>query len=209
MDNYKPDYRKIHEIYLNQIIFEKKLNSTAVTIFGYYEDSDIKDLVRVDYWCEFSVLTDLLLSAKEDGEPIINAITEKLNDNDQEYPTVIDVENMFGKPLKIDGSILTIYRPKEKNENGEWEEDDDDVIYIIESIEVKESSGKEEKSKENLREQLNENFTLLESMYKYYSQLLKLGDTEKSAREKAGLNDDLLFKITVLNHKINQDENKN
>jgi hypothetical protein len=74
---------------------------------------------------------------------------------------------------------------------------------------VKESSGKEEKSKENLREQLNENFTLLESMYKYYSQLLKLGDTEKSAREKAGLNDDLLFKITVLNHKINQDENKN
>ena len=201
-NKYDPKYCYIDEIYLKEIIFEKSASSTDVTIFGYYDNPYEEDLVRVDYWCQFSTLTDLLIAANENGEPIITAITEKLNDTDPEYPTVIDVENMFGKPLKIEDIVLTIYRPMEQDENGEWKEEEWEAFYILESVEPKEAFEQKKASKTNLKSQLDEHLILLDNAYKYYLQLLDLDISKKSARKKAGLKDELLFRMAVINHQI-------
>jgi hypothetical protein len=202
-DKYQPDYRYINEIYLKEIIFVNDTNSNDVTIFGYYDNPFEEDLQRVDYWCDFSTLTDILLAANEAGEPIINAITDLLNSDTCNEPNRIDVENLFGKPLKVDNIVLTIYKPMEQDEEGEWKlEDPDEEFYIIDSVEPKEIFESKRNSKDKVSEQLSDYFLLLNNAYKYYLQLLDHDLPEKSARKKAGLKDELLFRIAVLNHQI-------
>jgi hypothetical protein len=208
-DLYEPKYEHIDEIYLKEIVFEKDKDSTDVTIFGYYENPFEEELKRVDYCCPFSILTDLLLFADEKGDPIIGAIADKLNDDDCEYPSVIDVENLFGHPLKIDGIILTIYRPMEKNEDGEWEEiNDDDLLYIIDSIESKQVFESKKDNTNNFQNKLAEHFIILQNAYKYYLQLLSMGISEKNSRKKAGLKDELLFRMAIINNEIINKEKK-
>lgn len=198
---HKPNYRYIHEIYLNEIIFEKDKNSTDVTIFAYYEDLVKKDLKRVDYWCEFSTLTTLLLAGKEKCEPVISAITEVLNSDTEEIPIVVDVENIHGKPLKIDGIELKIYRPMEQDENGDWHEDStDEEFYIIDEIKTK-ALTISRKTKDP-KEELSEYLVILNNAYKYYLQLLAVEIPENIARGKSGLSDELLHRIAEAYYKI-------
>lgn len=208
-DLYEPKYEHIDEIYLKEIVFEKDKDSNDVTIFGYYENPFEEELKRVDYCCPFSILTDLLLFAGEDGDPIIGAIADKLNDDDCEYPSVIDVENLFGNPLKIEDIILTIYRPMEQDENGEWIEiQDDDLLYIIDSIESKQIFENQKDNSSELKNKLAEHFIILQNSYKYYLQLLSIGLSEKNSRKKAGLKDELLFRMAIINNEIIKTENK-
>ncbi len=200
--SYEPKYKQINEIYLKEIVFEKSLDSTDVTIFGYYENPPEEYLKRVDYCCEFSLLTDLLLFAKEDGEPIIKAITDKLTDDDTEIPTVIDVENLLGHLLKIENIILTIYRPMQEEEDGTWKENESEELYFIDSVETKEKFKREKATTTKLRDALSDHFILLENAYRYYLQLLSFEFTEKIARKKSGLQDELLFRMAVINHQI-------
>jgi len=202
-DKYKPDYHYIDEIYIKEIVFVNDINSNDVTIFGYYDNPFEDELQRVDYWCDFSTLTDILLAANEEGELVIKAITDLLNSDTSDEPNRIDVENLFGKPFKIKNFILTIYKPMEQDENGEWKlEDPDEEFYIIDSVEPKEIFESKRNSKDKVNEQLSDYFILLNNAYKYYLQLLDLDLSEKSARKKAGLKDELLFRIAVLNHQI-------
>ena len=166
MENtYEPNYRIIDEIYLKEIVFEKSLTSTDVTIFGYYKKPFKEKLQRVDYYCEFGILNDLLIFSKEIGDPIIDVITEKLNDDDPETSLVIDVENLYGKPLKIDNIVLTIYRPFEENENGEWVEvNDDEEFYIIDSVESKEIFKEKNSKKRNFKNDFEKHLILLISI---------------------------------------------
>jgi hypothetical protein len=199
---YQPKYRYIDEIYLKEIIFEKHQTNSDVTIWGYYENPFEEHLKHADYCCEFSLLTDLLLFANEDGEPIINAIADKLNDDDMEIPTVIDIENILGRLLKIENIVLTIYRPMGEDENGEWTEDTSAEFYFIDKVEPKEKFEQEKETNETLKTALADHFILLENAYKYYLQLLSFDFTEKLARKKTGLEDELLFRIALINHQI-------
>ncbi len=201
-NKYEPTYQFIDEIIIKEIIFEADPDSSDVTIFGYCYNPISDAFLRVDYWCEFSVLTDLLIAAKESGEPIIELITNEMNKDEPDYPILIDVENLYQKPLYIDNIVLKIYRPMEEDENGVWKEDEDETFYIIDSLEAKEKFEQQKTTEEHLRNELAEYFILLDNQFKYYLQLLKLGIKEKEARRKAGLKDEILFRIATLNHQI-------
>lgn len=203
-DKYIPNYHKINEIYLKEIVFEKSIDHSEVSIFGYYFNSDKKELIRIDYLCEFSALTDLLIFANEKGEPIIEAITEKLNSYTEEYPIVIDIENIYGEPLKIENILLTIYLPFEENEKGEWIESTDKTFYIIDSVESWDllDQALDNMSTETPESKLSELHILLNNAYLFYEQLLGIGISKKTARKQSGLKDELLFRIAYLNNCI-------
>ena len=205
---YQPNYEKAYEIYLKEIIFEKNSQESDVTIFGYFNDFLEDNLVQIDYCCDFSILTDLLIFAKEDGEPVISAITEKLNEEIEEIPVIIDVENIFGRPLKIEGIVMTIYIPFEEDENGEWHESEDRTAYIIDSIEPKEEYEKKQTKNNGAEDDLAELFILVDNAYLYYKQLLKIGISKKIARKQSGLKNELLFRIADLNNQILKQNSK-
>ena len=198
---YEPIYYYIDEIYVQQVVFEKNPNCDNVSIFGYFDNIMEQNLKRVDYFCNFSLLTDLLIAAKEDGELVINAITEKLNEHNEECLVIIDIENMFGIPLKIEEIILKIYKPMEENENGEMKEDDDNS-FIIDTIESKDIFEKRNCYSENLSAKMVDYFSVLESSYFQYLQLIKFENFERQARKYAGLKNKFLFKMAELHYQI-------
>lgn len=196
---YEPNYQHIDEILLKEIVFEANPESADVTIFGYCDNPFMKDLQRVDYYCDFSQLTDLLWHSGERGELVIEAIAEHLNLADyEEDPISIDVEYLLGHPLKINGFSITIYRPMEQDEQGEWQEDTDENFFIIDSL----TRPAEMEDVLPLRDQLADQFKIVENAYRYYLLLAEGGIDEKKARKKAGLKNNLLFKMAGLNHRI-------
>lgn len=130
---YEPNYQQIDKIYIGEIVFEKNLETVDVTIFGYTLNVLTNTLTRCDYWCELGTITELLLSLKRKGEPIINAILDEINSSTPNYPARIDVEGILGEPLLIEDIRLTIYKPWEQDKNGQWNEAMENG-YIIENL---------------------------------------------------------------------------
>lgn len=130
---YEPNYQQIDKIYIGEIVFEKNLETVDVTIFGYTMNVSTNTLMRCDYWCELGTITELLLSLKRKGEPIINAILDEINSDTPNYPARIDVEDILGEPLLIEDIRLTIYKPWEQDKNGQWHEAMENG-YIIENL---------------------------------------------------------------------------
>lgn len=198
---YEPNYKSIQEIYIKTIIFEKEPECTSVSIFGYNNDTSSQYLLPVDYMCGFSTLTDLLLAAKESGESIITAITEKLQQDKEEYPIVVEVEDILDGPLKIVDIVLTIYKPWAMDEDGQWQEEKED-FYIIDAMTTIEELEDLPANQMKGNNRMVDCFSLLEMSYMYYQQLLKFDMPVRKARKKAGLKNKLLFRMAEINHRV-------
>lgn len=203
MNVYNPNYKIVENIFIKQIIFDRDFENINVTIYGLKEIPESEYLENVSYCCDFSILTDLLLLAEEKGQPINKAITDLLNLETEENPLVIDILNVFEEVLYIDKIILQIYKPMLENEFGYWvEENPDEEFYIIDSVESKENFSQNQNYQQKFNDELTEYLLVLNNAYQYYLQLKKVNMPDKLARKKAGLKDELLFRIAVLNYKI-------
>lgn len=220
-NSYDPKYYYLDEIYISAIVFDQTEN---LSIFGYLHDEKNGDLKRWDFFCGFSFLTDILLFAGEEGDTLIKIISEKVS-QELEIPTVIDVENLFEKPLLVNTIVLTVYQPHEKDEHGIWQPSNDNTLYI-DSIESKEiflkkssdpyiskviggeimqdlldealNSMKEDPDEQHLADYL----VVLNNAFRYYLLLIAKDFTEKESRKRAGLADELLFRIAYFNNKV-------
>lgn len=224
MENgYDAEHYLLDEIRIRQILFDE---SDGVTIFGALgAKDDYETSISWDFICNFGLLTDILMFAdnREEGDLLINIISEKLS-KELEIPTVIDMDDIFGGELYFTKLIFEVYKPHEKDENGIWQPTDENC-YFIESIEsqtefYKRNRDNKEETKPNINEdaleralsvlgiskspedQLSDYFIILHNAYRYYSQLIGKDFTEKEARRRAGLSDELLFRISILNNQI-------
>ncbi len=92
-----------------------------------------------------------------------------------------------------------------------FKENDEDLLNKALEILGIEKDSFEELSEEDIEkinriksdeQQLSDYFFILENAFKYYTQLLKKEFSEKEARKRAGLSDELLFRIASLKNKI-------
>jgi hypothetical protein len=210
---YKPKYYYFDEIYFETIVFD---DTTDVTIFGFVNDKEKDELFGCDFICQFSVLYDILFLSGNDGEILMNEISEKLS-HDLEIPTEIDVVETLEDPLLIDNLIFKVYKTHEQDEFGEWKESKDSCYFIDEVID---ESKRDETTNRitdeildaalvNLKsdeERFNEHMLLLNNGYKYYLQLIAKDFTEKEARRMSGLKNELLFRIAHYYYNIKQNE---
>ena len=89
----------------------------------------------------------------------------------------------------------------EENENGEMKEDDDNS-FIIDTIASKDIFEKRKFHSENLSAKMVDYFSVLESSYFQYLQLIKFENSERQARKYAGLKNKFLFKMAELHYQI-------
>lgn len=217
---YDPEHFFLYEIRVQQIIFDE---SADVTIFGSLpNENDYEKSISWEFLCSFALLTDILLFAddKEKGDLLIKMISDKLS-VELEIPTIIDVENIFGKEVIFSNLVYEVYKPHVKDENGEWQPVKDNC-YFIETIEDKDE-GDNYKFKEHTEEicddlleealnnlegaksdeeKLSEYLVVLDNAFRYYLQLVSKQFSEKEARKRAGLGDELLYRMAVLNNRI-------
>lgn len=201
-DEYKPNYSLINKIYISEIIFERSASSPDVTIFAYLKDPKDGDHKIITFSCTFSILNNILIFTKEKSNNITFAIADKLSIRGDVEPTVIDVENIMGEPFDIDNIVFTIYQPMQKNQKDEWVEIPDESLFIIDKVESKESFYSGETSEDNLSNQMAEYFIMLDNSYNYYLKLIDHEISEKKARKKSGLKNELLFRLAIINHLI-------
>jgi hypothetical protein len=195
-EGYDPQYYYIDEIIIGGIVFDETEN---VTILGYYLNTDEDQLIKCDYLCNFSQLIDLLLLGGDVAEEIIVKLSDKLT-SEYEIPAIIDIEENIGRLIHLRDIILKIYKPHEKNDKGEWQPVNDPVYYV-DSIESKETFEQNPEGKAYLNKQeLSKYLSILNMAFNYYQQLLQAKFNDKQARKRAGLKDELLFRIAYFNN---------
>lgn len=191
-EGYKPNYKTISKIQVEDIVFDDN-----TTLFGKIRNG--RSYSRITIGLEFSELNQLLMSGGELGVEISNAIKKRLANRAAEKPLVIDIKAEFGEALKLDNCYLEVYKPQHK-EGDKWMEDKD-AFYFVDKILSKKEFEKKAKEEE-VKEKIQECLELIGSSYVYYQRLRRLGITEEEAKLRAGLQDELLFKLSFYLSKL-------
>lgn len=202
LDQYTPELFTISNVIIEEIVFDSEVPPSLFAKIP-AEKGKKKD---VTIGLQFSELNQILLSCGEKGAKISDVITQKLNTEIITEPAVIDITKVLGESLFADNCFLEVYHTKHLDEEGEWEDDEDNLLMVNKVFTRKEFE--QEVIDKDLKNQLYECFQLIESAYTYYQRLINTGSTEKEALKKAGLQDKLLFKMAILLNKINGNNNE-
>lgn len=199
---YKPNYNVIGNVYIAGIFFESGNSETDATIFGYYKSSFDNTLIDITYACDFRIIIDLLTFLDDERSILIlEKINERIQESDQWNPGYVDIEGIFGEALLLENQFFKVYKPQQQSGwTGLWYEIKDE-IYIIESIQwlpdISSSTG-------NYNIELKEYNRILNLSFIFYIHLVKIGISEKNARKRAGLKDELLYRLAYLHYKIQE-----
>lgn len=193
-EGYKPNYQTISKVQIEDIVFD---DMTTPSLFGKIRTG--RSYSRITIGLEFSELNQLLMNSGELGVEISNAIKKRLSNRAVKKPLVIDIKAEFGEPLKLDNCYLEVYKPQHK-EDGKWTEDKD-AFYFVDKILSKKEFDKKAKEAE-VKTKIQECLELIGGSYVYYQRLRRLGITDDEAKLRAGLQDELLFKLSFYLNKL-------
>ncbi len=218
---YEPEFHYLDEIYLSQIVVDDTEN---ISVFAYLLDAKTVRLKKWSFFCQLSQLTDILISLDDKGDRIIQELSTLLS-TDYDIPTIVGIEDILHESLLVDKFVFKVYVPHELNEHGDWVPSSDNCLFI-EDVElrtdfIKRNNGlqyisciKNGKIMKDLLDEALNNLTkvsctkqlyayleILDSSFKIYKSLFIKGFSEKKARKNSGLEDELLFQISLANHK--------
>ncbi len=198
-EGYAPNYRTVTKVLVEDIVFDK---DTTPSIFGKVRING--RLTKVTIGLEFSELNQLLMTSYELGVEISNLIKKKLSSPSVEKPMVIDIRAQFGQELKLDNCYLEVYKPQHRDSKhkNKWVEDKDPFYFVDKILSKKEF---EKRSKEaEVQHKIQECLELIGGSYVYYQRLRRLDITEDEAKLRAGLGDELLFKLSYFLNKLKE-----
>ncbi|WP_217603550.1 hypothetical protein [Chitinophaga sp. GbtcB8] len=193
-EGYLPNYRTISKMQVEDIVFDEQGNPR---LFGKIRTGNRYN--RISIGLEYSELNQVLMSSGEMGVEISRFIKKKLANNAAEQPTVIDIRTEFGKLLRLDACYLEVYKPQHR-EGHDWIEDKDN-FYFVDKILTKKEFDKRAKELET-KEKIQECLEIIGGSYVHYQRLRRLGVTDEEAKLRAGLQDELLFKLSTFLHKL-------
>ncbi|WP_295122674.1 hypothetical protein [uncultured Chitinophaga sp.] len=194
-EGYKPNYHTITKAQVEDIVFDDK---AAPKLYGKMKLGS--RLTRVAIGMEFSELNQLLTGSGEMAEQVGEMLKKRMTAAAQAgKPLVMDIRAEFGEVLKLDNCYLEVYKPQQLV-NGKWVEDKEAFYYVDKILSKKEVEKrlKEEDTKQKIQECLE----LVGGSYVAYQRLRRLGITEDEAKLRAGLQDELLFKLSFYLHKL-------
>jgi len=186
-------------IALRQIVMDQ---TEWVTLWGYQLGEQIP--LKTDYVLEFETLNKLLRLHGDLGDEIQMLLVERL-EGGLETAQVVDIEQIFGMPALLDRCRLRGYHPEQEVAPGHWEENP--RITLIEDLVT---VAPRPMDKKNLyRQNYYKCLRLLIKSYKLYLGYLELDFDEATAMEKAGLKDEVKFKMAYYAWKISNGETIN
>ncbi len=193
-EGYTPNYRTVSKVQVEDILFDEH---QTPSIIGKLKSGS--RYIRVTMVLEFSQLNQLLTSAGELGTEISHFIKKMMTSPQKGKPASIDVKTEFGEILHLDNCYLEVYKPQHQS-RGKWVETKDNFYFVDKILSKKEY---DKKSKEaDIREKIEECLELIGGSYTYYQRMRRLGITDDEAKLRAGLQDELLFKLSTFLHKL-------
>jgi hypothetical protein len=193
-EGYTPNFRTVTKIQIEEIVFDEH---DTPAIVGKVKAGSRSSSVTIIL--EFSALTQALMSAGDSGSDVIAFIKKKLAVAEREKTTVIDLRVEFGHVLVLENCHMEIYKPQHRH-GQKWVEDKDSVFFVEKILSKREF---EKRTKEvEVKQKIQECLELIGGSYGSYQRLRRLGITDEEAKLRAGLQDELLFKLSTYLHKL-------
>jgi hypothetical protein len=193
-EGYTPNLRMVNKLQVEDILLDEQ---QTPSIIGKLKSGS--RYIRVTMVMKLSQLNQILMASGEQGTEISAFIKKQLSGAKKEKSTAIDIRAEFGQVLTLDDCYLEVYKPQHQSK-GKWVETKDN-FYFVDRILSKKEYDKKSKEAE-VREKIEECLELIGGSYGYYQRMRKLGITDEEAKLRAGLQDELLFKLSTFLHKL-------
>ncbi len=192
---YEPCSELLSDIIVEEIIFDKETPPTL-------NCKKVMENYISDCWInlKFDQLYEILSYCGEFGEQITNLVKEKLKEAPTDNPIELNLKNYFGDYLMVDNCYLKVNKSKYKDEENNWVEEEGNFYFLDKIL------SHHDIDKNNPYVFYGENLPVYLKTsglaYLHYKELKKITISDSAARERAGLKDDLLFKIAYSVYKI-------
>ncbi|WP_018476683.1 hypothetical protein [Pontibacter roseus] len=208
---YSPYYIQINELYIDTVVID---DTEFITLWCFTVLDDEYKFIYLG--CDFTQFNQILIGAGERGQEIALHIADVLN-NEHDSPTLIPIKEKFEDYLELTGFDLIVYEPLavDDDEFEEELEDDDDLpleqllgggsrsdntsqkylIYQLDKLYPSKIFEPEALQRENLTEQFEDDSLELAQLYYDYLNATENGYSECEARQVAGLEKDLFFRM--------------
>lgn len=193
-EGYTPNYKTVSKVQVEDILFDEH---QTPSIIGKLKSGS--RYIRVTMVMELSQLNQVLSSSGELGTEINQFIKKLMSSPQKGKPMSIDIRSEFGEVLHLDSCYLEVYKPQHQS-RGKWVETKDN-FYFVDKILSKKEYDKKSKEAE-VRAKIEECLELIGGSYGYYQRMRRLGITDEEAKLRAGLQDELLFKLSTFLHKL-------
>jgi hypothetical protein len=188
-EGYTPNFKMVGKLQVEEIIFDVQ---GMPSLIGKLKPGPKQPHVTISLG--LSTLQQVLAGEGELGANISNFIKKRT-----EKAGAIDLRVAFGQALTLENSYLEVYKPQHKH-GQKWVEDKAH-FYHVEKVLTKKEFEKKSKE-EDTKQKIQECLELIGGSYGVYQRMRRLGITDEEAKLRAGLQDELLFKLSTYLHKL-------
>ncbi|RAU83997.1 hypothetical protein [Pontibacter arcticus] len=206
--DYTPHYVQINELYIDSVVID---DTEFITLWCF---SVLDDEYKFIYLgCDFTQFNQILIAAGEKGNEIALHMAGILN-KPYDTPTVIPIKEQFNEYLELTGHDIIVYEPLAvEDDEEEFEEDDDDIpieqlfggkqnktqqkylIYQLDKLYPSKIFDPEKKPTRSITGCFEDDSLELAQLYYDYLNAVENGYSETEARQVAGLERELFFRM--------------
>jgi hypothetical protein len=204
---YAPYYLQINELYIDTVVIDE---TEFITLWCFTVLDDEYKFVYLG--CDFTQFNQILIGAGEKGKEMALHIADVLN-KPSESPTLIPIKEQFDEYLELTGFDIIVYEPMAVEDEYEEDDDDDDIpiehllgggqrhtsqkylIYQLDKLYPSKVFEPEKLVNDNFKESFEDEMLELAQLYYNYQNAMENGYNEAEARQLAGLERELFFRM--------------
>ncbi len=204
---YAPYYLQINELYIDTVVMD---DTEFITLWCFTVLDDEYKFIYLG--CDFTQFNQILIGAGEKGKEMALHIAGALN-NPSESPTLIPIKEQFDEYLELTGFDIIVYEPMAVEDEFDAEDDDDDIpieqllggkqhntsqkylIYQLDKLYPSKVFEPERLINENFKDCFEDDTLELAQLYYDYQNAIENGYNECEARQVAGLERELFFRM--------------
>ncbi|MFD3001413.1 hypothetical protein ACFS7Z_13650 [Pontibacter toksunensis] len=205
---YSPQYVQINELYIDTVVIDE---TEFITLWCFTVLDDEYKFVYLG--CDFCQFNQILIAAGEKGKEIALHMANVLN-QPYDAPTLIPIKEQFDEYLELTGHDIVVYEPVAVEDDFEdFDEEDEDLpieqlfggkpnktqqkylIYQLDKLYPSKVFEPERIVSEELVDCFEDDSLELAQLYYDYMNAAENGYSESEARQVAGLDKELFFRM--------------
>lgn len=204
---FSPQYVQINELYIDTVVID---DTEFITLWCFTVVDDEYKFVYLG--CDFSQFNQILIAAGEKGKDIALHLAEIL-DKPYDAPTLIPIKERFDEYLELTGHDIIVYEPLAVEDYFEEEEEDEDIpieqlfggkpnktrqkylIYQLDKLYPSKLFEPERQAEQDFADCFEDDSLELAQLYYDYLNAIENGYTDCEARQVAGLERELFFRM--------------
>ena len=204
---YSPIYVQINELYIDTVVID---DTEFITLWCFTVLDDEYKFIYMG--CDFTQFNQILIAAGEKGKEIALHMADVLN-KPYDTPTIIPIKEQFDEYLELTGHDIIVYEPVAVEDAFDEIEDEDEMdieqlfggrqnktqqkylIYQLDNLYPSKVFEPRKATHEDLIECFEDDSLEMAQLYFDYLNAVENGYSECEARQVAGLERDLFFRM--------------